>query len=108
MAELKMKGTKLIALLVLFLLILTVMTGCAKEISRTPIDKRFIPAHSEMWSYIQMLPNGKGGMRAQPMIRTVFRPDCYQVLYLIEYDNGKSSEIWETVSKETYKETVIK
>lgn len=108
MAELKMKGTKLIALLVLFLLILTVMTGCAKEISRTPIDKRFIPAHSEMYPYIQMFPNGKGGVRTQPMIRTVFKPDCYQVLYLIEYDNGKSSEIWETVSKETYKETVIK
>lgn len=108
MAELKMKKTKLIALLVLFLLVLTVMAGCVKETSRTPIDKRFIPAHSEMYPYIQMFPNGKGGVRTQPMIRTVFKPDCYQVLYLIEYDNGKSSEIWETVSKETYKETVIK
>ena len=103
-----MKRTKFIVMLAALLLILAVMAGCAKEVSRTPIDKRFIPAHSETRSYIQMLPNGRGGMRAQPMIQTVHKPDCYQVLYLIEYDNGHSTEEWITVSKETYEEIIIK
>lgn len=102
------KGTKLIAMVAVLLLILAVMTGCAKEVRRTQIDKRFIPAHSETQSYVIMLPNGRGGMRAQPMVRTIHKPDSYQILYLIEYENGKTHEKWVTVSKETYKETVIK
>lgn len=103
-----MKRTKFIVMLAALLLILAAMAGCAKEVSRTPIDKRFITAHSETQSYIQMLPNGRGGTRAQPMVRTIHKPDCYQILYSIEYDNGKTFEEWITVSKELYEETIIK
>ena len=103
-----MKRTKFIVMLAALLLILAVMAGCAKEVSRTPIDKRFIPAHSETQAYIQMLPNGRGGMRAQPMVRTIHKPDCYQILYSIEYDNCKTFVKWITVSKELYEETIIK
>lgn len=102
-----MKRTKFIVILTTLLLILAVVAGCAKEVSRTPIDKRFIPAHSETQAYIQMLPNGRGGMIAQPMVRTIHKPDCYQILYSIEYDDGKTFEEWITVSKGLYEETII-
>lgn len=95
-------------LIAIFMAALIFVAGCADAACRTPIDKRCMPAHNETRIYNKMIPNGKNGFIIQPMIQTIPKPDIYQVLFIIEYDNGKKVAEWKDVSKEVYEEIIIK
>lgn len=88
--------------LIACILLLCLLLGCAKIVRKTPVDKRFTAAHSEIESYMMIIPNGNGGMQLVPMVHTVRKPERYEILYQIEYDDGTTIERWETVDRQTY------
>ena len=81
---------KLIALtMILFLIV-----GCAKEISRKEIDRRSIPEHTETYNVAMPVITGKTIMVIfVPRTRVVHEYE--EVLYEITYDDGTTEEKWE-------------
>lgn len=81
---------KLIALtMILFLIV-----GCAKEISRKEIDRRIIPEHTETYFVSMPVVIGKTIMIINsPRTRVVHEYE--EVLYEITYDDGTTEKKWE-------------
>ena len=90
-------------LLAVVLVMVLLCAGCAAEVSREPIDRRYIAAHSEMeTNYVHRFDMWKGEMVMVPEIRTVQHPEKFQILYRITYDNGTTADQWVDVSRDEY------
>lgn len=85
------------------ILMAALLAGCAAETKRTPIDCRYTAAYSsteteyryqydymnDRWTYL-------------PEFRTVHHPEAYEILYLVEYDDGSKRNLWVEVGQMDY------
>lgn len=86
-------------------LILTsaLLAGCAAETKRTPIDCRYTEAYSSTetdYQYKYDFMNNRWSYL--PEVRTVHHPEKYEILYLVEYDDGSKRNLWVEVSYRDY------
>ena len=88
-----------------FILVLAACSS-AEIVSKTPVDKRFTPAHEESTTFLYFIPMGNTYM-TMPMESTKDVPDCYEVQYLITYDDGDRCTRWEEVTPEEYERITI-
>ncbi len=96
---------KIIAILTV-LCLLVALCGCIEvreETGRKAIDCRYTESYNDVVTdYQHKYSFLKGGFVLMPNVHTVTRPEKYEVLYQISYNNGTTEERWETVDKETY------
>lgn len=86
----------------IILLSVCLMLGCANIIDKVPKDGRYTEAHTEIFTYIQLMPIGNGKFMFIPMTQSRYVGERYEILYEITYDNGKQTNRWETVTKQEY------
>lgn len=88
---------------ILLAVLLLGLAGCAEEISREAIDRRYIaPYDGVETDYVYKYDMWKGEFVMVPEIRTVHHNAKYQILYRITYDNGSTDERWVDVGEATY------
>ena len=90
---------------ILCMIIVVSLCSCAlpQEIKRTAIDCRYTEQHTELdTTYEYVYDFWYGGFKLLPLAYTQVVPDKYELLYMIEYDNGTSCEKWEEVSRSEY------
>lgn len=90
---------KKVCVIVLIMIGVFFLIGCTKIIRKTPIDYRFTPAHSETETYFIICPYSM-----IPMVRSVYKQDKFEILYQVEYEDGKIRNRWETVDRATYEQ----
>jgi len=78
------------------------LSAChGKEVNRFPVDKRFIPAHTQTWTTYTTIKVGKSVVPiAHHHSRWV--EDDWQIGYKVIYEDDSSEVVWESVSKEEY------
>ncbi len=88
----------IVVLLVMAICFTLVSCGQKIEVSRTAIDKRFTPAHTETEVKLDI---AVWLLTDIPYIRNEAKyiSDTYEIMYLISYDNGTVIKKWETVSE---------
>lgn len=92
-------------IVILLVILLFALCGCTAktEIKREIADYRFTPAHSDIRTdYIYKYDLLKGDFVLVPSVNTVHYDDCYEVQYLITYDDGSTDLIWKNVSYTEY------
>lgn len=89
---------KRLVCIILFML----MIGCGTIVNKVPKERRFTEAHSEIYTYIQMLPQGDGKFLFVPMTNSRYVNDRYEIMYEITYENGRQTTRWETVTETEY------
>lgn len=103
-------NTRFITIILLIAFILTFLfcsVGCAEVVSETPIDTDFIAAHDEVVTDYEYKYNAwKGEFVLVPVIKTVYKEDCYKVQYKITYSDGNSYTVWREVDRQTYEEAL--
>ena len=90
---------------ILCMIIVVSLCSCAlpQEIKRTAIDCRYTEQHTELVTeYEHVFSWWKGDFVLVPNTHTKVVPDKYELLYMIEYDDGTSCEKWEEVSQSEY------
>jgi len=94
---------KLLYLAAALALMIVVLAGCAAEIKRTPIDCRYTEAYSAVETgYEYKYDYWNGEWRYLPEVKTVHHPESWEILYVIEYDDGSSQRQWIEVSQHDY------
>ena len=94
---------KRVAAWIMLAAVLLGLTGCAEEISREEIDKRYVaPYDSVETDYIHRYDVWEGKFVMVPKIHTVHHDAKYQILYRITYDNGSTDERWVDVGEAAY------
>lgn len=84
-------------------LVAVILTGCASETKRTPIDCRYTAAYSAVETvYEYKYDYWNGEWRYLPEVKTVQHPESWEILYDVEYDDGSSQKQWVAVSQTDY------
>lgn len=84
-----MRKTVLIILMAVFIL-----AGCAKEVSKKEIGRRTVPAHTETYYTTHFILAGKVLVPVMTP-HTRFIQEHEEILYEITYDSGKKQQRWE-------------
>lgn len=79
------------------------LLSCSREVSRTPLSKRIVPEHTEI--YITYISNGSGGLLPVTNIRMI--PTQYIVEYKTLYEDKTTKNRGIRVEEEIYKETEV-
>lgn len=101
-----MKAIKRILLFLIIVAAALSFTACgdsAEIVSKTPLDVRYTPQHQEFVTDYEYKYNWwTGDFELVPNMHTETIPDKYEVLYHIEYTDGKTADKWESVNKAEY------
>lgn len=94
---------KLLHLAAALVLMAVILTGCAVEIKRTPIDCRYTEAYDSIdTEYEYQYDYLNGEYRYLPKVKNVHRPARYEILYIVYYDDGTCRNRWIEVSRHDY------
>ena len=77
------------------------------EVSRTPIDSKYVEAHDEIvtdYEYKWVWFSRNNGLQYVPNTHSKHYDEEYQLLYEITYTDGSKTKSWETVSADEYKD----
>ena len=85
----------------IIMLIVIVLSGCAKIVQKVPIDSRIIPEHTETRVWFSTQRVGESTIII-PHHHTVNVPTDYQLCFRLVYDNDKMRTRWESVGKDEY------
>lgn len=94
-------------IVILLVIMLFALCSCTakKEIKREIVDYRFTPAHSVVRTdYLYQYNVLKGDFVLVPSVNSYFVDDCYEVQYLITYDDGSTELKWVEVTLPEYEE----
>ncbi|MBQ9975851.1 MAG: hypothetical protein IJP16_05010 [Clostridia bacterium] len=101
-----MKKTLSFVMFIIFCTILLMLLCSCKlpeEVERTAIDCRYTEAHTEVVTdYKHKYSWYHGDFMLVPDTHTEYRPEKYEILYLVKYDDGSSREEWKQVDRNTY------
>ena len=111
----KLRNSKGVGVLEVILLIATIailsliiLTGCtltAQVVRKEPIRGRYKPAHYETNTTLQHKYDAWSDEYVYvPITKAEYVDETWEILYDIEYDNGKHSQAWLEVSEEEYNE----
>ena len=93
---------------VIMIMSLIILTGCtltAQVVRKEPIRGRYRPAHYETNTTIEHRYDAWGDEWLYiPVTKTEYVDEAWEILYDIEYDNGKCLQAWQEVSEEQYNE----
>lgn len=108
----KKKYREIIKITLVILLIVAVFACligyCVKEnkkveTSREIINVQYIPQSADVETeYRYKFDFVKGNFTLVPEVKTVHKPERYQIQYRVAYDRGKPVDEWETVTKAEY------
>lgn len=101
---------KVIRLIFVGLIILsTMIILCAcgsltkSVVKKTAIDSRYKAAYTEVVTdYQHKYSWYHGDFKLVPNVHSVTHPESYEILYLIEYDDGTTCEQWQAVEHSIY------
>ena len=96
------KTISIITIIILF----AIIAGCGTvktEVARKVVDCRYTPPRSEVTTtYEHKYSWYKGDFILVPNVHTVHKPEKYEFLYSISYDDGSTAEVWQEVEKSEY------
>lgn len=91
----------------MILSLMVVLCACGSltksEVKKTAIDSRYKAAYTEVVTdYQHKYSWYHGDFKLVPNVHSVTHPESYEILYLIEYDDGTTEEQWREVEYPTY------
>lgn len=98
---------KKVILILLTMVTLFVMCGCANVVEEYPIDARYTESYTGIDTTYEMKWNGDTWSE-MPNTHTKVFPEKYEIQYRINYDNGSTKTEWREVARDEYEKAVEK
>ena len=97
---------KKVILILLAMVMLFAMCGCANVVEEHPIDARYTESYIGIDTTYEMKWNGETWSQ-MPNTHTKVFPEKYEIQYRINYDDGSTKTEWREVARDEY-EAVLK
>ena len=98
---------KKVILILLTMIMLFTMCGCANVVEEYPIDARHTESYTGIDTTYEMKWNGDT-FSEMPNTHTEVFPEKYEIQYRINYDDGNTKTEWREVARDEYKMAVEK
>ena len=93
---------QLLTILMLITGLIVVLSGCAEAVREYPIDSRYTASYAETKTRHKIIYDINGESHTVSDTYTVAHPETYEILYEIEYDDGRTRREWRQVTKAEY------